>query len=125
MSRVRSRHTGPELRVRKVLHAAGLRYRLHRRDLPGSPDIVFGRCRLAVFVHGCFWHQHPGCKKATIPATNSDWWQEKLERNQARDARVNDALLDAGWTSIVIWECTIADPLLVDRIAAVVRRLNS
>ena len=109
MRRVKGRDTGPELRVRKVLWALGARYRLHRKDLPGSPDIVLPGRRLAVFVHGCFWHGHDCARGARIPKTNRDYWTAKVGRNRARDARVQAALADAGWRVETVWECEIKD----------------
>lgn len=105
MALIRSRDTKPELRVRKALHAVGLRYRLHVRKLPGSPDLVFPSRHIAVFVHGCFWHQHPGCKAARMPKSRLDFWQPKLDGNVARDRRNHRALRKLGWEVIIIWEC--------------------
>ncbi|EPR17531.1 Fis family transcriptional regulator [Sphingobium indicum IP26] len=105
MARVPSKNTTPEMRVRRVLHARGLRYRLHARDLPGRPDLVFRKAKVAVFVHGCFWHSHPGCSRARIPSSRQDYWIPKLERNVKRDAQVQVELIDAGWTVVVVWEC--------------------
>ncbi len=107
MSRVKSRNTKPELRVRSALHATGYRFRLHRKDLPGNPDIVLPKHRAAVFVHGCFWHQHPGCRKATIPQNNRPYWEKKLGRNVERDERSQRALAERGWEVITLWECEI------------------
>lgn len=111
MSAIRGKDTQPELTVRRALHAAGLRYRLHHRELPGSPDIVLTRIRTVVFVHGCFWHAHR-CQTAR-PKTRAAFWQEKLEANRARDRRVRHFLRAAGWHVHVIWECelTRAAPL--------------
>ena len=105
MSKIRSRDTKPELRVRKAAHALGLRFRLHRKDLPGTPDLVFPKWRTVVFVHGCFWHRHPGCSKATEPKSRVDFWTAKFAANVERDARMKMALEDAGWKVVVIWEC--------------------
>ena len=105
MARVRQRDTKPELAVRRAAHAMGYRFRLHRRDLPGRPDLVFPRWRVAVFVHGCFWHLHQGCPKATVPKARRDWWLDKLQGNRARDARAESALRALGWQVAVIWEC--------------------
>ncbi|MDP9440574.1 MAG: very short patch repair endonuclease [Actinomycetota bacterium] len=107
MSRVRSKNTKPELAVRSALHALGYRFRLHRKDLPGKPDVVLPKHRAAVFVHGCFWHQHPGCAKATLPKNNAEFWREKLEGNVARDARNRERLRKLGWRPIVVWECEV------------------
>ena len=109
MSRVRSKDTAPELAVRRTAHALGYRFRLHRKDLPGKPDLIFPKSRIAIFVHGCFCHQHPGCLKATIPRTRSEFWQAKLERNVERDAAAVRKLEALGWTVEVIWECDTND----------------
>ena len=108
MSRIRSKNTSPEVALRRELHAMGFRFRLHRKDLPGKPDIVLPRYRTAVFVHGCFWHRHDGCKVATTPKSNTGFWQEKFDRNVARDARSEDLLKDQGWKVIVVWECELS-----------------
>lgn len=105
MRRVRQKHTAPELVVRRYAHARGLRFRLHRADLPGRPDIVFPGRRLALFVHGCFWHGHEGCRAARLPTTNTEYWRDKIAANQERDGRVQTALRAMGWKSAVIWQC--------------------
>lgn len=121
MARVRSRDTRPELKVRRALHRAGLRFRLHRSDLPGKPDIVLPSRHVAIFVHGCFWHRHPEprCKLARMPKSRLEFWEPKLNGNRDRDAR-NLALLAAGgWTVFVIWECELTgDEKLVELVAA-------
>ena len=106
MARVRSRDTRPEMEVRRALHRAGYRFRLHRSDLPGKPDLVFPRYRLALFVHGCFWHRH-GCKRTTMPATNSEFWSKKFCRTLERDQRALRELEEVGWTTAIIWECQL------------------
>ncbi|MBN8936418.1 MAG: DNA mismatch endonuclease Vsr [Rhizobiales bacterium] len=108
MSRIRSKGTKPEVEVRRKLHAAGLRFRLHRRDLPGCPDLVLARFRTALFVHGCFWHGH-GCGRAHQPKTNGEYWSAKIARNMARDHEVRQQLADLGWQVEVVWECAVAD----------------
>lgn len=108
MASIRRRDTKPELVVRKALHAAGFRYRLDVRSLPGSPDIVLPKWRTAIFVHGCFWHRHPGCAYASTPATRSEFWQAKFDANVARDHRNESALLDAGWKIAIVWECGLS-----------------
>jgi DNA mismatch endonuclease (patch repair protein) len=114
MSRIRGRDTGPELAVRRAAHALGLRFRLHRRDLPGSPDLVFPGRRKVVFVHGCYWHRHPGCRLAYQPKSNVEFWNAKFERNVARDARVMADLERQGWSALIIWECESRDRATVD-----------
>ena len=109
MAKVHSKDTVPEMRVRKAAHAMGLRFRLGRRDLPGSPDLIFPRHRLAVFVHGCFWHRHPDCRRASLPATRPDFWEVKFAKNVARDRAAVTALHDKGWETLVIWECETKD----------------
>lgn len=109
MARIKGRNTGPELLVRRAAHALGLRFRLHRRDLPGTPDLVFPGRRVALFVHGCFWHRHPGCRMAYTPKSRTQFWQTKFDGNVARDARKLDELIEAGWTVEVIWECETRD----------------
>lgn len=106
MSRIRGGNTKPEMLLRSALHARGLRYRLHRRDLPGCPDIVFVKARIAVFVHGCFWHEH-GCAYSKLPATRTAFWKTKLRRNKERDQRNLAALKAMGWRVVVVWECAL------------------
>ena len=108
MAAVRSKNTKPEIAVRKLLHAAGYRFRLHSKDLPGSPDIVLPKLKTVVFVNGCFWHRHPGCRFAAVPATRSDFWIHKFEENVQRDKRNYDVLRTLGWRVIVMWECEIS-----------------
>lgn len=107
MSRIKGKNTRPEMLVRQGLWRAGLRYRLHDRRLPGRPDLVLPRWHAVVFVHGCFWHQHPGCPYAAVPATRAEFWQQKLSGNRARDARAHGALLASGWRVAVVWECAL------------------
>lgn len=115
MSKIRGRDTQPELRVRKTAHRLGLRFRLHRRDLPGTPDLSFPARRKVVFVNGCFWHSHSGCKFASRPKSNVEFWQKKLQANIDRDVRVTQELRALGWDVVVIWECeTMDDDRLVD-----------
>lgn len=115
MAGIRSKDTRPELIVRKIAHSMGLRFRLHRRDLPGSPDLVFPRWRLAVFVHGCFWHRHEGCRLAAQPKTRPEFWQQKFAANVRRDRNTIDQLSGLGWRVEVIWECETRQPLEVAR----------
>lgn len=122
MSRIRAKDTRPELAVRRLLHRAGFRFRLHRRDLPGRPDIVLTRYRTAIFVHGCFWHGH-GCSIFKMPATRPDFWSAKIEANRRRDDDAVTGLRGAGWRSLWIWECALKgrgrlpEDVLADRIA--------
>ena len=109
MGRVRARDTSPERAVRCALHALGFRFRLHRRDLPGTPDIVLPRYSAVILVHGCFWHRHPGCRKATAPATRMTFWTAKFQANVARDRSVRRKLRRLGWSVITIWECQTTD----------------
>lgn len=107
MAKVGQRDTKPELCLRSILHGLGLRYRLYDRTLPGTPDIVFPKYKSVVFVHGCFWHAHEGCKYATVPKTRKDFWLEKFAANRKRDRKNYDALLKGGWKVLVVWECAI------------------
>src|SRR5690606_40855192 len=106
MPKIKSKDTSPEMAVRKAVHAAGFRYRLHRADLPGKPDLAFSRHKLAVFVHGCFWHGHR-CRRFRMPSSNQAYWTRKIQRNRERDARAAEALAEMGWERIVIWECEL------------------
>ncbi|MDE2749939.1 MAG: very short patch repair endonuclease [Chloroflexota bacterium] len=107
MSKVRSKDTKPELLIRRGLHSQGFRYRLHAKDLPGKPDLVFRRYRSVIFVNGCFWHGH-SCPRCRMPNTNSDYWKRKVARNVARDAINRRTLLDQGWRVLTIWECALS-----------------
>ncbi|WP_337847694.1 very short patch repair endonuclease [Sphingomonas sp.] len=107
MAGIGGKDTKPEMRLRRELHARGFRYRLHDQKLPGRPDLVFSRYRAAVFVHGCFWHRHEGCRYATMPATRPEFWAHKFQANIARDVRVEQMLLDAGWRVALVWECSL------------------
>ena len=109
MSRIRGRDTEPEMIVRRIAHGLDFRFRLHRRDLPGSPDLVFPRHRAVVMVHGCFWHRHPGCKYAYNPKTRVRFWEDKFEGNVVRDRRNETALDELGWRVMVVWECETRD----------------
>ncbi len=107
MSRVRSKNTKPEELVRKYLFSKGLRYRKNEKRLPGCPDIVLPKYKTVIFVHGCFWHRHEGCKYCTTPSSNVDFWLKKFKMNKERDLKVQKQLEDLGWRIIVIWECQI------------------
>lgn len=110
MAKIKARDTRPELVVRRWLHRAGYRFRLHRGDLPGRPDIVLPRHRTAVFVHGCFWHRHPGCARASTPHTRQEFWLSKFSRNVARDSAAHSTLQGLGWRVLIIWECGTRKP---------------
>ena len=126
MRRVGSKDTGPERAVRRLLTSLRLRYRLHRKDLPGAPDIVLPGRRLALFVHGCFWHGHDCKRGARAPKTNADYWRAKIARNVARDAASLAALADLGWRAEVIWECELKTPdALTERLAELTRVENA
>jgi DNA mismatch endonuclease (patch repair protein) len=122
MRAVKGRDTTPELAVRRAAHALGLRFRLHRRDLPGSPDLVFVSRRTALFVHGCFWHGHTCKRGARMPASNAAYWRAKIARNVARDASVTKQLRSMDWRRAVIWECETRDKPMLARLIA--RRLK-
>lgn len=107
MAQIRSKNTQPEVAVRSWLHRTGFRFRIHRRDLPGSPDIVLSRYHIVIFVNGCFWHQHHKCKYATMPKTNNRYWNEKLKRNVSRDRKNHAKLKSTGWRVLTLWECVI------------------
>lgn len=113
MSRIGSKNTAPELVVRRLLHAMGYRFRLHRKDLPGTPDIVLPKLRKAIFVHGCFWHAH-GCRIGQPPKSRPEFWQPKLARNKARDAEKSEALRTAGWDVLTLWQCEIKERTLLE-----------
>ena len=123
MARIRGRDTAPELAVRRIAHRMGLRFRLHRKDLPGRPDLVFPKHRLAVLVHGCFWHRHEGCRYASIPKSRGTFWTEKFAANVERDARQEAALRALGWRVSVIWQCETRDEAAVEgRLVGLIER---
>lgn len=113
MSGIRGADTKPEMAVRRAAHAMGLRFRLHRNDLPGTPDIVFPRRRIAMFVHGCFWHRHADCPYAAVPSTRPEFWSAKFRKNIERDRRVDQQLVELGWRVAIIWECETRDAELL------------
>lgn len=119
MARVKQKHTEPELAVRRAAHALGYRFCLHRKDLPGTPDLVFPKHKIALQVQGCFWHRHTGCSRCTSPKSRLDFWNAKFEANIARDRRNMVELKDLGWKVAIIWECETVDPR---KLLAVVRR---
>ena len=105
MAAIKSKDTKPEIAVRKLLHSLGYRFRLHREDLPGSPDIVLPKYKTVIFVHGCFWHRHENCKYATTPKTRVEFWENKFKANVKRDLEIQEKIKNIGWQSLVIWEC--------------------
>ena len=117
MAGIRGRDTAPELMLRRELHSMGFRFRLHARELPGRPDILLSRWRVAVLVHGCFWHRHVGCRFATTPTTRADFWQTKFDGNVERDVRNHAALLALGWRVATVWECALRKDRLAESLA--------
>ena len=111
MSRIKNRNTRPEMTVRSMLHRMGYRFRLHRADLPGKPDIVLPRYKTVIFVHGCFWHRHKDCRFAYTPKSRTDFWLKKLESNAIRDQQVKTDLERLGWRVITVWECELREPI--------------
>ena len=109
MSAIKSKNTKPEIAVRKLLHSMGYRFRLHRKDLPGSPDIVLPKYKTVIFVHGCFWHRHKNCKYASTPKTRQEFWEAKFRENINRDKLNQENLSSKGWKIIIVWECEIKD----------------
>jgi len=108
MSRIRGKNTAPELVVRRLLHRLGFRFRLHRKDIPGKPDIILPKYKTAIFVHGCYWHRHDGCARGqSVPSTNKSFWLTKFGMNMKRDAKVAKMLADTGWRRLVVWECEV------------------
>ncbi|MDR3675975.1 MAG: very short patch repair endonuclease [Acidobacteriota bacterium] len=122
MSRVRSKNTGPELLVRQALWASGIRYRLHGRNMPGHPDLVFAGRKAVVFVHGCFWHRHENCPRNRIPKSRVEWWTAKFARNRERDLETRSRLETSGWRVLVIWECEVER---AECLAALIAELKS
>ena len=109
MRRIRAKHTHPEMVVRKLLYSLGYRYRLHAKDLPGKPDVVFRSKKQAIFIHGCFWHQHDQCRAGRLPASRPEYWVPKLGRNVERDRDHTEQLIGAGWDVLTVWECQLYD----------------
>ncbi|WP_459935417.1 very short patch repair endonuclease [Fundidesulfovibrio butyratiphilus] len=107
MRKVKSKDTGPEKKVRSMLHSLGYRFRLHRKDLPGTPDIVLPKYKTIIFVHGCFWHGHPGCTKSKTPKTNAEFWNKKISNNIENDRKNLSTLSALGWNVVIIWECQV------------------
>lgn len=121
MSRIKAKDTKPEILVRTFLHKHGFRFRIHRADLPGKPDIVLAKYKTVIFVHGCYWHRHQGCKNATTPKTRKDFWEKKFEANIERDKRKIFELISAGWNVIIIWECEVNDQKRMQRLPTEIR----
>ena len=125
MARIKGSNTKPELIVRRIVHSLGFRFRLHRRDLPGTPDIIFSRLKFALFVHGCFWHRHAGCRLTTSPRANAEFWNEKFSRNVKRDKKAARQLRSGGWHVAVVWECETKNPeRLKRRLAKLLKTLD-
>ena len=116
MSAIKSKNTKPEIAVRKLLHSLGYRFRLHRKDLPGSPDIVLPKYKTVIFVHGCFWHRHENCKYASTPKTRKEFWESKFQANVKRDKEIQDKIKNIGWQSVVVWECEIKNEKIKDKL---------
>lgn len=123
MASVRGKDTVPEMLVRRFLHARGFRFRLHRSDLPGRPDLILPRWRVAILIHGCFWHGHSGCRYFRLPKTRAEFWSVKIAANVARDTRTEKALTELGWRVFVIWECATRDHL-EEALATLVREIS-
>lgn len=119
MARIKSKNTTPEISVRRALHAEGFRFRIHRSDLPGNPDIVLPKHRAVMFVNGCFWHRHKGCRRASVPKSNKDYWTKKLRRNVVRFEKNRRLLRKMGWRVLVVWECQTKD---IDKLRILVRK---
>ena len=124
MSRIKGKNTKPEMLVRKFLHAAGFRYRLHVKDLPGKPDIVLPKYMTVIFVHGCFWHGHEHCKYYVVPKTKTDWWLEKINGNIANDSKAIKALRKAGWKIITLWECDLKKVTIEKTLSTLLSKLS-
>ena len=125
MSRIRSKNTQPEMIVRKMLHKNGIRYRLHVKDLPGKPDLSNKKKKFAVFVNGCFWHQHVGCKRATIPKSNTEYWKPKLKRNIQNYQENVKKLLSSGWKVYTIWECEVKVQNKLDKLVFDIKKYEN
>ncbi len=125
MSGIRGKDTKPEMQVRRFLHARGYRYRLHRTDLPGKPDLVLTALKTCVFVHGCFWHRHVGCRYASQPKTRVDFWDDKFKKNVARDLANIQELEDLGWRTLIVWECQLrADKFALEKLLVTLEQIR-
>jgi DNA mismatch endonuclease (patch repair protein) len=123
MSRIRSKDTKPEILIRKFLFSKGFRFRLHDKKLPGKPDIVLPKYKTVIFVHGCFWHGHEGCRYFVVPKTRTDWWLEKIRKNALNDKKSSGLLTDAGWHVIDVWECELKKNLLENTLEQLVKNI--
>lgn len=124
MQAIKAKDTKPEMVVRRYLHAQGFRYRLHVKNLPGKPDIVLPKYKTVIFIHGCFWHGHEGCKYYVVPKTRTEWWLEKIRRNKANDNKAANALKKAGWKVIVVWECAIKTSIITPSLKKLVEKIK-
>ncbi len=124
MSRIKGKNTKPEMLVRRYLHANGFRYRLHVKGMPGKPDIVLPKYKTVIFVHGCFWHGHEGCKYYVVPKTRTDWWLNKINGNIANDAKANKAIKKEGWKIITLWECDLKSAIIDTTLKSLLKKLN-
>ena len=124
MSRIKGKNTKPEMLVRRFLHAHGFRYRLHVKDLPGKPDIVLPKYKTVIFVHGCFWHGHEGCKYYVVPKTKTEWWVNKINGNITNDEKAVKALEAAGWKIITLWECELKPKTFENTLTSLLNKLN-
>lgn len=125
MSRIRGKNSKPEMIVRRFLHGQGFRYSLHKKGLPGNPDLVLRKYNTVIFVHGCFWHGHKGCKYFKLPGTRKEWWEEKLKSNQQRDIKNKKALTDQGWNVITIWECELKPKVREEHLQKLINNLTA
>jgi len=125
MSKIRSKNTKPEILLRKALFSKGIRYRIHSKELPGNPDLVFKKYKTAIFVHGCFWHYHKDCREGRIPSSNSKFWEEKLLKNINRDELRQSELRELGWKVIVVWECEIEKKLTSETLENLIRLIKN
>lgn len=125
MSRIKGKDTKPEMLVRKFLHAQGYRYRLHVKYLPGKPDIVLPKYKTVIFVHGCFWHGHEGCRYYVVPKTKTEWWLNKINGNIANDHKAEKALIDLGWNIITLWECDLKPATIDVSLNTLLQRLSA
>ncbi|MDM9630228.1 very short patch repair endonuclease [Robiginitalea aurantiaca] len=124
MSKIGSKDSKPEMIVRKFLHGHGFRYRLHKKELPGNPDLVFKKYKTVLFVHGCFWHAHQDCKYFKLPDTRKEWWEVKLRSNKERDIKNKKALSDQGWSVITVWECELKPGFREERLNQLISELK-